>query len=108
MACQSKTPFDSIESAQDYVRLLSEELTRVLTEFETEHEPESLLVSARHLDAVRLVCYKIQRLQHHLRASGRLLNDLRLLRRLFDSSVTSQREADQLRAVTEERDPLGV
>jgi len=35
------------------------------------------------LQALRLVLYKLEKLEQHIRASRRLLNDLRTLRRLL-------------------------
>jgi len=111
MEQQPNTPFNSIESAQDYLQLLAEELTRVLKEIESEREVASASVSSRYLDAVRLVCYKLQRLQQHVRASRRILNDLRLLRRLFDGSSASRppdHEDTNAAAVKREGEALGI
>jgi hypothetical protein len=56
----------------------------------------------RHLDALRLVDYKLKTLERHLTVSKRLLTDLRTLRRyLFDertleanyTNVLSRRES---------------
>jgi hypothetical protein len=109
MAYQPKNPFDSIESAQDYLRLLAEELARVLGEVEAEQEFVSGDGSSRHLDALRLVCYKLQRLQQHVGTSRRILNDLRLLRRLFDSnSARTPLAHENTDAVTEQPKPLSL
>ncbi len=77
-----QTPFDSIESAHDYVRLLAEALREAKQEIEediTAAKPKT----ERHLEALRLVQYKLDRLDQHLRNSSRVLNDLRSLRRLL-------------------------
>ena len=95
MACQSNTPFDSLESAQDYLRLLAEELTWVLKEVEVERELAFASVPSRYLDALQLVFYKLQRLEQHVRASRRLLNDLLLLRKLFDGKGGRTPQAHQ-------------
>jgi hypothetical protein len=54
---------------------------------------------SRHLDALRLVHYKLHSLRGHLVMSRRLLGDLRTLRRYLSTSVgpnqRSQREADR-------------
>jgi hypothetical protein len=44
--------------------------------------------AARRLDALQLVTYKLERLHHHLDGSRRLLNDLRMLRRVLQADVT--------------------
>jgi hypothetical protein len=38
---------------------------------------------SRRVEALRLVLYKLDKLEHHITASRRLLNDLRSLRRLL-------------------------
>jgi|GEM_PF-1402348 len=108
MAFQTSNPFDSIESAQDYLGLLAEEVARVLEEVEAEREFVSGQGVDRHLDALHLVCYKLQRLQQHVRTSRRILNDLRLLRRLFENNSDRIPPAKENRnAVTEYGEPLG-
>lgn len=73
--------FESIEEAQEYIRLLREVVTDtrgiVLSDL-SEIAPGD---SPRREDALRLVEYKLEQLHQHLATSGRLLNDLRTLRR---------------------------
>ncbi len=64
MSYQSETPFDNIESALEYVNHLLEEL-------------------ARRKQALQLANYKLDKLSSHIAASRRILNDLRMLRRLL-------------------------
>jgi len=85
MSYKPETPFDSIEGALEYVSLLAEtveetrsEIQGELVEARTEGGP-----AARRADALQLVAYKLERLAGHARASRRLLNDLRTLRRLL-------------------------
>jgi hypothetical protein len=77
------TPFDSIENAQEYFRLLSETLSEVRREIEGDitAAPESKL--SRRIEALRLVQFKLRKLEEHVNSSSRLLNDLRMLRRLL-------------------------
>jgi signal transduction histidine kinase len=84
MSHQLQTPFESIENAQEYLRLLSEEVALVLREIEDDRTEAASSAQSRRLDALHLVCYKLQRLSHHVDSSRRILNDLRLLRRLFE------------------------
>jgi hypothetical protein len=85
MTYEPETPFDSIEGALEYVSLLAE------TVEETQADIASELADAkrdgthgvRRADALQLVAYKLDRLASHARASRRLLNDLRTLRRLL-------------------------
>jgi hypothetical protein len=79
---QPETPFDSVESAHEYVRLLWEALSDAKKDLDgdiaiAEANPD------RRLEALRLVQYKLEKLDSHLQASSRLLNDLRTLRRLL-------------------------
>jgi len=109
MGYQRKNPFESIESAQDYLRLLAEELARVLNDVEADQKSASASPAGRQLDALRLVFYKLQRLQQHIQASGRILNDLRRLRRVFAcEGVGATASIQRVRRSDEEREPLGV
>ncbi len=78
-----QTPFDSVENAQTYIRLLIEALIEAKKEIDDDVETFSRNHSERRLQALRLVQYKLDRLEHHLKTSGRMLNDLRRLRRLL-------------------------
>jgi hypothetical protein len=40
-------------------------------------------LEARHVDALRLVAFKLQQLNRHVTASRGILNDLRMLRRVL-------------------------
>jgi ABC-type transporter Mla subunit MlaD len=78
-----ETPFDNIESAQEYLALLSEALQDATQNVEADILGEANSQSSRRRDALRLVQYKLQKLEQHIKASRRLLNDLRTLRRLL-------------------------
>lgn len=77
------TPFDSIEGAQEYLAMLREALQEAKQTAESDILAETKSKTSRHTDALRLVAYKLDRLDHHMKASCRLLNDLRTLRRLL-------------------------
>jgi hypothetical protein len=78
-----ENPFESIESAHQYMRLLND----VLDESRREIQGELALARAdgadRRSQALALVDYNLGRLKHHVGVSQRLLNDLRTLRRLL-------------------------
>ena len=78
-----ETPFDSIESAQEYVHLLVREAEDVRPAIERDIAEAVSTGQTRRVDALRLVDYKLKQLTEHLRASRRVLNDLRMLRRLL-------------------------
>ena len=82
MSYRPETPFDSVESAHEYVRLLADALLEAKKDLDadvaaSEAKPD------RRLEALRLVQYKLEKLDSHLQSSSRLLNDLRTLRRLL-------------------------
>jgi hypothetical protein len=78
-----QTPFDSIESAYEYVRLLGLQIDEVRTGLAEEIAVAEQHGSSRRLDAFRLVDYKLIQLASHMEASRRILNDLKALRRLL-------------------------
>lgn len=77
------TPFDNIESGQEYLALLSQALEEAKQTADTDILAEADAKSTRRLDALRLVVYKLDKLEQHIKTSRRLLNDLRTLRRLL-------------------------
>jgi hypothetical protein len=76
-------PFDSIESAHEYVHLLREQLLEVRQSVGEDISQAESVGATRRLDALRLVDYKLSQLGEHLSVGGRILNDLRALRRLL-------------------------
>jgi hypothetical protein len=78
-----ETPFDSIESAHEYVRLLACEDDDVTKLIQKEIGDASAQGAERRVDTLRLVDYKLKQLGEHLGASRRILNDLQILRRLL-------------------------
>lgn len=90
------TPFETIESAQEFLALLREAVDDARSNVGVDMIAETNLGSTRRLDALRLVSYKLEKLEQHLKASGRLLNDLRTLRRLLlDERLESPGIADE-------------
>lgn len=77
-----ETPFESIEGAQEYMRLLAEAVREARQEVEadisSQKDPHQ-----RRLQALRIVSYKLVKLEQHMKVSQRILNDLRSLRRLL-------------------------
>ena len=78
-----QTPFDSVENAQQYVRLLVEAIAEAKSEIEADLAAAVAAKSQRRVQALRIVQFKLDKLEQHLTTSGRLLNDLRSLRRLL-------------------------
>jgi hypothetical protein len=77
---QSSTAFATIEGTQEYVQLLGDAIDEALRDAADDMADAG---SERHLDALRLVDYKLHQLRAHVTASSRILNDLRTLRRLL-------------------------
>jgi hypothetical protein len=82
-------PFGSIESAQDFLRLLAEAVQEAQLSFAADvadSEPideQREQSRARRLEAMQLVTYKLNQLAVHVNGSRCALNDLRSLRRLL-------------------------
>jgi hypothetical protein len=77
---EPETPFENIESAQEFVALLEEAIEEARKDIEAEisrPQPE------RRAQALQLVGYSLAKLSMHIGTSRRLLNDLRSLRRLL-------------------------
>jgi hypothetical protein len=73
-------PFETIESAQEFMVVLESVIA------EAQIELEGLLADAsdeRRTEAIRLALFKISQLDAHTRKSRRLLNDLGLIRSLL-------------------------
>ena len=83
MNYENETPFDSVESAHEYLRLLSETLLEAKGDIEGDLAAEADSQTQRRLEALRLVLYKLDKLEQHIKAGRRVLNDLRTLRRLL-------------------------
>jgi|SRR5579863_2686320 len=83
MSREPITPFESIEGAQEYLKLLAEAAAEAKDGVEADLRAEPTPDSQRRLQALRLVLYKLDKLEQHVKASRRLLNDLRTLRRLL-------------------------
>jgi hypothetical protein len=92
------TPFESIESAQEYLTLLAREVEAANAEIETDLREALLERAERRIDALHVVDYKLRQLLQQLVASRRILNDLRMLRRVLTTNpepvVVSQRSAE--------------
>jgi hypothetical protein len=80
---EADTPFESIEGAQEYLRLLSAAVLETRQQVEADTLVQPGMETQRRLEALRLVLYKLEQLEKHVKTSRRILNDLRTLRRLL-------------------------
>jgi hypothetical protein len=78
-----ETPFDTIESAYEFVSLLRESLDEAAGDVEADIQTALGDGAERRVHALRLVDHKLNGLRRHMLASLVILNDLRTLRRLL-------------------------
>lgn len=78
-----QTPFDTVENAHQYVRLLGEAIAEAKAEIAADLQVATNAKSERRTQAMQIVQFKLGKLEQHLQTSSRLLNDLRTLRRLL-------------------------
>jgi len=86
---QPQHPFESIESAHEFVELLAESIQDALAEVREHLEaakaaPKSISAD-RRVEALTLTVFKMEQLASNMSKSRRVLNDLRSLRRLLFS-----------------------
>jgi hypothetical protein len=85
-----QTPFDTVENAHQYVRLLVEAIAEAKSEIAADLGAAGQARPERRVQALQVVQFKLDKLEQHLQSSSRLLNDLRTLRRLlFDERPES-------------------
>lgn len=77
------TPFDTIESAQDYIDLLLEAIEETRRDVGADIKMSTGPDSERRTEALQLVALNLNKLDSHITKSRRILNDLRTLRRLL-------------------------
>ena len=78
---EGKNPFESIESAHEFLTLLSDVIAEAKKEIDADISREA--TPSRRADALRMAAYHLVNLDHHMIRSRRILNDLRCLRRLL-------------------------
>jgi hypothetical protein len=90
MTYKSGSPFDSIESAHEFVALLAETVHEAKRDVAADVQRESTAQFPRRLDALRTALYSMEKLELHMNQSRRILNDLRSLRRLLFEERTAK------------------
>ena len=76
-------PFDSIESAQEYMNVLATTVLETMGELRQDQEVARQEGEERKALAIGLAIYKLKMLGCYVHKSRRTLNDLRMLRRLI-------------------------
>jgi hypothetical protein len=76
-------PFDSIESAHEYMDILAVTTVEVMQDLKRDHDQAIRDGELRRAQAIDLAIFKLKMLGCHVHKSRRMLNDLRILRRLI-------------------------
>jgi hypothetical protein len=79
----AETPFDSIEGSHEYVAMLADAVDEARRDVEGQIAAAEHDGADRRKEALLLVSYNLAKLNLHITASRRILNDLRTLRRLL-------------------------
>jgi len=83
MRYKPETPFDSIESAEQFVKLLIEAIEESRRDLDAEIALADGNRSGRSKKALQLVSANLAKLSQYMTTSRRILNHLRTLRRLL-------------------------
>ena len=76
-------PFDSIESAHEFVILLGQQVEAATKETQRHCDQARAEGNQRRVEALAVALLKMNQLSTHMQKSRRILNDLRTLRRLL-------------------------
>ena len=76
-------PFDSIESAQDFMNVLAQTILDAMNDLNDQREQAVREGQERRARALELAMYKAKTLSCYVHKSRRALNDLRMLKRLI-------------------------
>jgi hypothetical protein len=76
-------PFESIESAHDYMDILAATILEVMGELQRDRDHARRAGELRRAQAIDLAIFKLKMLGCYVFKSRRALNDLRILRRLI-------------------------
>ncbi len=79
----AEQPFQSIESAHDFMLVLENVIVDAQGELQRMLDDANNATDDRRTEAVRLALFKISQLEIHTRKSRRILNDLGLIRSLL-------------------------
>ena len=85
MSDHTGQPFESIESAREFMALLAASITEATTEVGQDRDQAVSEHNERRVEALDLALYKLKCLDANVHKTQRLLNDLRTLRRLLFS-----------------------
>ena len=75
--------FDSVESAQDFMKVLADTILDAMKELHSDHLAAVEEGELRRAQALQLATFKLKTLSCHVHKSRIILNDLRTVRRLI-------------------------
>lgn len=78
-----RNPFDSIESAQEFMGLLSDAIQEALRDVAADRTTARREAQERHVEALNLALYKLKLLDEHITKSQKILKDLHSIRRIL-------------------------
>jgi hypothetical protein len=99
---KAETPFDNIEGSHEYVALLAEAVDEARRDVEADIAAAERDGADRRKQALLLVSYNLAKLNLHITAGRRILNDLRTLRRLLLAERGLAAEDDPVEAADTE------
>jgi hypothetical protein len=83
MDAKQARPFDSIESAHEFVAFLGERVEAAMKDTQGHSDKAKTEGNQRRVEALAVALLKMNQLSTHMQKSRRILNDLRSLRRLL-------------------------
>jgi hypothetical protein len=98
-----ENPFDSIESAHDFVVLLTATIGEAKRDLQADIEREAAQNLSRRIDARRVALYNLEKVELYMNRSRRVPNDLRTLQQLL---FEERRFAGAIKL--EETEPINV
>jgi hypothetical protein len=90
---KEQAAFECIESAQEYLALLAQTVLEAKQDNELDIDSKASTGRLRHVEALRMISYNLEKLERHVKMSRRILNDLRTLRRLLHQERQSSKIA---------------
>jgi hypothetical protein len=90
MEFDANSAFESIESAQEYIGLLAQVVTEAQQAVQVDIQGSAESARPRRVEALRLIGYNLEKLASHLKTSRRILNDLRMLRRILQQKESAE------------------
>ena len=86
----ANSAFESIESAQEYLGLLAQVVAEAQQAVQADLQGSAESERPRRVEALRLIGYNLDKLASHLKTSRRILNDLRMLRRILQQRDSAE------------------